>query len=59
MKYEIVPWRSLDVAYLKTYIHAWFFGKALLRLMHWMEEKWPAFFGKFGAYPMFILKKDA
>lgn len=59
VKYEIVPWRSLDVAFLKTYIHAWFFGKALLRLTYWMEEKWPAFFGKFGAYPMFVLKKEA
>jgi hypothetical protein len=32
-------------------------GKTFLRLVFWLEEKLPGFFGKHGQYPMIVLRK--
>jgi ubiquinone/menaquinone biosynthesis C-methylase UbiE len=55
--FDIVVWRSVNVAFLKTYIHRNLFGNTLLRWIFRLEELWPAILGRIGAYPMFILKK--
>jgi SAM-dependent methyltransferase len=55
--FEIVVWRSVNVPFLKLYIHKWLFGKQLLSFIYWLEEKFLHFLGRFGAYPMIIIYK--
>jgi hypothetical protein len=34
-----------------------FGGKAYLRLVFWLEELFPGFFGENGQYPMIVIEK--
>lgn len=54
---QLVVWRSINVPFMKVYVHRWFFGKALLKLIYKLEEKYPKVMGRIGAYPMFITQK--
>lgn len=54
---EIVVWRSVSVAFLTKYIHGQRWGEELLDMIFRLESKFPKFAGKFGQYPMFILRK--
>lgn len=56
--FRCVPWRSVNVPFLKVFIHRWLLGRAFLSLLFWAENRFPVFFGRFGAYPMFILQKN-
>jgi len=53
---DIRVWRSVAVAFLKRYVHAWLFGKALLRVIYWLEERLPHLMGRIGQYPLFIIR---
>ncbi len=55
---EIRVWRSLNTSALRFYIHPWLGGRYLLRLLYALEERFPRFFGRHGAYPLVILKKS-
>jgi ubiquinone/menaquinone biosynthesis C-methylase UbiE/uncharacterized protein YbaR (Trm112 family) len=55
---DMVVWRSLSVTFLKTYVHEVLLGRQLLRLIYWLEDRCPFFMGRFGQYPMFILRKN-
>jgi len=50
-------WRAPSVPFLRFFIHEKLGGKALLRLIFVLEERFPAFFGRYGAYPMFVIRK--
>jgi ubiquinone/menaquinone biosynthesis C-methylase UbiE/uncharacterized protein YbaR (Trm112 family) len=54
---DIFSWRSVSTPFLKTYIHKYLFGKYILRIISSLEEKFPAWFGKYGQYPMIVIKK--
>ena len=54
---ELKVWRSLHTNFLKLYIHKNLFGKQFLNFIWKLEEKYPKFVGRIGAYPMFIIKK--
>jgi SAM-dependent methyltransferase len=54
---EIHPWRSLSVRFLRAVIKPRLGGRAWLRLVYNLEEKYPHFFGKNGQYPLIILHK--
>ena len=54
---EIWCWRSLNVRFMRTFIHARFGGRAWLRLLFWLEERLPYFFGKNGQYPLIVIRK--
>lgn len=54
---EIHPWRSLSVRFLRAVIKPRLGGRAWLRLVYNLEEKFPHFFGKNGQYPLIILHK--
>ncbi len=56
---EIRVWRSVNTSTLRFYIHAWLGGRWILRGLFWLEERFPHFFGKHGAYPLLIFKKHA
>jgi ubiquinone/menaquinone biosynthesis C-methylase UbiE len=58
MDTEILVWRSASVHFLKNYIFENRGGQQILRLLFWLEEQFPAFFGKNGTYPLIIIRKE-
>lgn len=56
---EIWCWRSLSVRFMRTFIHPRLGGKFWLRLLYWLEERLPHFFGKNGQYPLIVIRKNA
>ena len=56
-KFELGSWRSVDVKFLKFFIHDFLFGRLILRIIFRLEEVFPKFFGRYGQYPILILKK--
>ncbi len=58
MKVEIWVWRSLSVRFLRTLIHPWLAGRLWLRLIYWLEERFPHWFGENGQYPLIVIRKD-
>lgn len=54
---QLRVWRSVSVPFLKTYVHAGWGGSTLLRMIRTLEERFPHFMGRFGAYPLFITYK--
>lgn len=59
MDYEILVWRSVTVRFLRTLIHSWLGGKYWLRLLYWLEERAPRWFGEKGQYPLVVIRKAA
>ena len=55
---DIYVWRSVGVNFLKTYIHRWFFGRQVLDMIYKLEEKIPKFLGRFGQYPLIVIRKN-
>ncbi|KAA3646646.1 MAG: class I SAM-dependent methyltransferase [Chloroflexi bacterium] len=58
MPVDILVWRSISVMVLRTYVHARLGGRALLRVLYSLEERFPRFFGKYGQYPMVVIRKE-
>jgi ubiquinone/menaquinone biosynthesis C-methylase UbiE len=54
---KLYSWRSVNVPFLKVFIHQKFGGKLLLKFIYWLEEHCPYLMGRFGAYPLFVSKK--
>jgi ubiquinone/menaquinone biosynthesis C-methylase UbiE len=55
---EILVWRSVNVRFLRALIHPWLAGKYWLRLLFWLEEKFPRQFGEKGQYPLIVIEKQ-
>ena len=58
MPVTIWCWRSIGVRFLRTFIHPHLAGQTLLRLIYWLEERSPRFFGTVGQYPLIVLAKE-
>jgi hypothetical protein len=54
---EIFVWRSVSVKVLRTFAHKNWGGRGLLRLLFWLEERFPHWFGKNGNYPLVVISK--
>jgi ubiquinone/menaquinone biosynthesis C-methylase UbiE/uncharacterized protein YbaR (Trm112 family) len=54
---DIVSWRSLSHHFSKVYIHPWLFGRQILKVFTWLEDRWPRLMGRLGQYPMLIIRK--
>jgi len=54
---EIKPWRSMSTRYLRWFIQPKLGGKLFLKLVFWLEDVFPGFFGRNGQYPVIVLKK--
>ncbi len=54
---EIRVWRSVSVRFLRTLIHPRLGGRYILRLLYWLEERYPHYFGKVGQYPLIVIRK--
>jgi ubiquinone/menaquinone biosynthesis C-methylase UbiE/uncharacterized protein YbaR (Trm112 family) len=57
--FELRCWRSVGVDFTKLYIHNWLFGRAILRGLYRLEDRWPRLFGIIGQYPMIVIGKLA
>jgi SAM-dependent methyltransferase len=57
MQCEIFVWRSVSVRWLRALIHAPTGGRLWLRLVFWLEERFPRWFGEKGQYPMVVITK--
>jgi len=55
--FEIYPWRSVGTRFTRTFIRAQWGGAQILRLIYWLEERFPRFFGEEGQYPIIAFKK--
>lgn len=58
MPLEIFVWRSVSVRFLRTLIHPWLGGRYWLRLLYWLEERYPHYFGEVGQYPLIVILKE-
>jgi len=57
MNYEILVWRSVNSSFLRTLVHRPLGGKYFLRLLFWLEERFPHYLGENGQYPLVIIRK--
>lgn len=57
MPLEILVWRSVSVRFMRTLIHPWLGGRYWLRLLFWLEERYPSNFGEHGQYPLIVIAK--
>ncbi len=55
---EIFVWRSASVRFLRALIHPWLLGRLWLKLLYWLEETAPRFFGEKGQYPLIVLSYE-
>jgi len=58
MPIEIFVWRSVSVRFLRALIHPWLGGRLWLRLLFWLEERYPHYFGENGKYPLILIRKN-
>lgn len=54
---DIYPWRSLSPRFMRWFIRPRFGGHALLRMVFWLEDRFPRFFGESGQYPLVVIHK--
>ena len=54
---DILVWRSINVRFMRTFIHARFGGRLILKWIYWLEEQFPRFWGKNGQYPLVVIHK--
>jgi len=57
MPMKILVWRSVSTRFLRTLIHRRMGGRWILRLIYWLEEHAPHFFGLCGQYPLIVICK--
>lgn len=57
MPVKIWVWRSVNVRFLRSFIHEKFGGKIILDILYWLEERFPHFLGKAGQYPLIVIHK--
>ncbi len=58
MRFEILVWRSVSVRWLRALVHAPTGGRLFLRLLYWLEERAPRWFGENGQYPLVVVHKE-
>lgn len=57
MNVEIRIWRSVNVRFLRAVMHSATGGRLWLRLLFWLEERFPHYFGEKGQYPLIVIRK--
>jgi SAM-dependent methyltransferase len=57
MPVEIRVWRSVSVRFMRNLIYPQLGGRLWLRLLFWLEERFPHFFGENGQYPLIVIRK--
>lgn len=57
MPVEVLVWRTVSVRFLRALVHPRLGGRAFLRLLYNLEERYPRFFGKYGKYPLILISR--
>lgn len=57
VRYRIWVWRSVNMRFLRALMHYRLGGRAWLRLLFWLEDRFPRFFGEKGQYPLIVIEK--
>jgi ubiquinone/menaquinone biosynthesis C-methylase UbiE len=57
MKFEIYCWRSVSVRFLRAVMHDASGGRIWLRLVYWLEDRFPRLMGEKGQYPLIVIHK--
>jgi len=58
MDFNILVWRSVSVAFLRAVIHPDWGGRFWLKVLFWVEERFPKLLGRIGQYPLVVIKKS-
>jgi SAM-dependent methyltransferase len=58
VSYEVFAWRSLSPRFMQWFVREGVAGRTMLRLVFWLEERFPRFFGLHGQYPMIVIAKS-
>lgn len=54
---RILPWRSVSPRWMRALVHRPTGGRLFLRLLFALEERFPAWFGENGQYPLVVIQK--
>jgi ubiquinone/menaquinone biosynthesis C-methylase UbiE len=57
VNFEIHPWRSLSPRFMRWFVRPQMGGRLFLRIVFWLEERFPRFFGENGQYPLIVIRK--
>ena len=57
MDFNILVWRSVSVAFLRAVIHPDWGGRVWLKVLFWIEERFPRLLGRIGQYPLVVIHK--
>jgi hypothetical protein len=57
MDYEILVWRSVSVSFLRSVIYPEWGGRFWLKVLFWLEERFPRWLGRIGQYPLIVVNK--
>ncbi|MCB0636005.1 MAG: class I SAM-dependent methyltransferase, partial [Lewinella sp.] len=55
---EMYCWRSVNKYFLDIYVHEKLGGRRLLRWISRLEERYPRFLGRWGDYPIIVIRKE-
>ena len=56
--FKLKVWRTVNVPFMKAYIHKGLFGKQILNWLYEQEDKHPEKYGLKGEYPILLFEKD-
>jgi hypothetical protein len=59
VNFQIRVWRSVSVRFLRSVIHPWLLGKMWLKLLFWLEDRYPVYYGENGQYPLIVIQKPS
>jgi SAM-dependent methyltransferase len=59
IEYQTYAWRSLSPRFMQWFIRPQTGGKTWLRVVFWLEDRFPHFFGRYGQYPLIVIQKGA
>jgi SAM-dependent methyltransferase len=57
IQYDTYPWRSLSPRFMQWFIRPGRAGATWLRVIYWLEDRFPRFFGEHGQYPLIVIRK--
>lgn len=57
LRAQILTWRSVDVSFLRFFVHERLGGRALMRGIYALEEAYPRLLGRLGQYPLIVIEK--
>ncbi len=57
--FEILVWRSVSVAFLRSVIYPGWGGRFWLKVIYALEEVFPRWLGRIGQYPLVVVAKPA